>query len=326
MNSQFYRTLKKPPSGTQYFLLTIDVEDWFQVENFKAWIPSDSWSARELRVEKNTHGILDLLDAIQLNKPAPQSTIQNYPDSPKATFFVLGWIAARLPGLVREIHDRGHEVASHGYGHQLCTHMPVRRLKKDLGDSKKQLEDITGAPVDGYRAPSFSISTGILRVIRECGYGYDSSYNSFSLNPRYGAISLNGFKKYGIAWQIDDDFFELPVSNLDFNFSRKSKFKMKNSKLPWGGGGYFRLMPLVVFRKGIRKILAKQNAYLFYLHPWELDPKQPRVTEAAPLYRFRHYANLSATAKKLARMIKAFARCRFISCSEYLRVIQASGI
>ncbi|MBW2591051.1 MAG: polysaccharide deacetylase family protein [Deltaproteobacteria bacterium] len=164
-------------------LLTIDVEDWFQVENFKRHIPFSTWSSYELRVEKNVHRFLDLFDSIKVaNNPATsnqQPAIRNmepghelsaisYEESSKknikATFFILGWIAERLPHLVREIQDRGHEVASHGFNHNLCTEESKRRLKQDLLDSKKLLEDIIGVPVSGYRAPSFSISDNTLKV------------------------------------------------------------------------------------------------------------------------------------------------------------------
>ena len=296
-------------------LLTIDVEDWFQVENFKPWIPFETWDNRELRVERNVHRLLDLMDSVELKNQAAQSsklkaqsnndwdhskiipentinpvnsdnpinkfikavnmqpqslsevdhhrsnidrssrlfsgasqqqtkcnaqltkhnpqltrnkshaeapasdkqqTTYNKPtkNSPKATFFVLGWLADRLPNLVREIQSRGHEIASHGYNHQRPDQLCAAELKTDLSDSKKLLEDIIGSPVAGYRAPSFAINDDILKIIEDCGYRYDSSYNSFGLHGRYGRISLNGAGKCGLAHKISDTFFELPLSNL----------------------------------------------------------------------------------------------------------------
>ena len=326
-------------------LLTIDVEDWFQVENFKQYIPFSSWPYRELRVEENTHRILDLLDSIKLAQSSrlkvqgsklkaqslePSNEQPATGNQPKATFFILGWIAERLPQLVREIHARGHEVASHGYLHNLCNQQSHEELKKDLIDSKKLLEDIIGAPVFGYRAPSFAINNDILKIIEDCGYLYDSSYNSFAMNSRYGHIDISRNGRKGIAIQIADPrpltpdhrFYEFPISNLKFSPReiQNSKFKIQNLMLPWGGGGYFRLMPSPIFITGVKSILKKHGAYMFYLHPWEVDPEQPIVAEASRFFKFRHYINLDKTASKLLSFITAFKKCRFITCHEYLHL------
>jgi len=146
----------------------------------------------------------------------------------KATFFVLAWIAERLPRIVREIQSRGHEIASHGCNHELPELLSADELKQDLTDSKKLLEDITGAEVAGYRAPSFAINDDILKIIEDAGYLYDSSYNSFSLHGRYGKISLNGTSKKGIAHKLSNDFYELPVSNL----SIKNPLSLELSAFP----------------------------------------------------------------------------------------------
>ncbi len=296
-------------------MITVDVEDWFQVENFKSWIPFSTWPERELRVEKNTHCILDLLDSIDLSPIKSLSgeiQSQYHQDGnrhPKATFFVLGWIAERLPKLVREISDRGHEVASHGFNHKLCIEESPQELRDDLTRSRAFLEDITGSKVQGYRAPSFSINRKVLDAVRECGYGYDSSYNSFALNPRYGRIDFNEAKKDGISIEIDKQFYELPISNFQFG----------NRVLPFGGGGYFRLFPLPLFISVVNSILKRYSAYLFYIHPWEVDPDQPRVKEADRFFKFRHYINLDRTHKKLDRMIRHFEGVNFVPCSQYLR-------
>ncbi|MCG8552575.1 MAG: DUF3473 domain-containing protein [Desulfobacterales bacterium] len=279
-------------------LLTIDVEDWFQVENFKSHIDFSTWNSFELRVEKNTHLILDLLDAFSFK--------------PKATFFILGWIAKRLPALVREIRDRGHEVASHGDNHHLCTDLDKNKLAQDLMTSKHKLEDITGQAVYGYRAPSFAVNNQIIEIIRQAGYLYDSSYNSFSAHGRYGIIDLvKAIKKDG-SYQLDNHFFELPVSNL--HLGKKT--------IPLGGGGYFRLYPTSLFKQGIKFVLKRNNAFVFYIHPWEFDPKQPKVHQASRIFKFRHYVNLNKTKDKLQKIITAFSYCDFVTCQHYLEIIK----
>ncbi len=278
-------------------LITVDVEDWFQVENFKPWIPYSTWPERELRVEKNTHKLLDIFDmAVSALKPV------------KATFFTLGWIAERMPHMIREIHARGHEVASHGYYHKRCDRQPAAELKQDLTAAKKILEDILGSPVYGYRAPNFSINNDVLNIIQDCGYQYDSSYNSFGLHGRYGRLTLPGGGSNGSAVKITDDFYEIPVSNL----------KTGTRIIPLGGGGYFRLIPFSLFKQGVKKILQQENAYIFYMHPWEIDPAQPRVRQASAMYKFRHYINLRRTASRLSKFIQAFSRHSFLTCHRYI--------
>lgn len=319
-------------------LLTIDVEDWFQVENFKQYIPFSTWPERELRVERNTHRLLDLFDSIEEGKEQenrkehtekrkqekaegkyPALSIQ-HPVSNKirATFFVLGWIAERLPNLVKEIHSRGHEVASHGYIHDLCYDCSYDILRNDLSESKSLLEDITGTLVCGYRAPSFSINNDIIKIVEDCGYMYDSSYNSFGMHGRYGKLDLNNKKNKGIAIEMDNNFYELPVSNLQFSIP---KFKIQNYIMPWGGGGYFRLIPFFLFRIGVASILRKTNAYMLYLHPWEIDADQPKIREASALFKFRHYVNLKKCEIRLAKIINAFRNINFITCRQYIREV-----
>ena len=279
-------------------LLTIDVEDWFQVENFKSYIDFSTWNSFELRVEKNTHMILDLLDAFSFK--------------PKATFFILGWIAERLPTLVRQIRNRGHEVASHGDNHHLCTALDKNQLAQDLLTSKKRLEDITGHAVYGYRAPSFAINDQVLKMIKQASYLYDSSYNSFSAHGRYGSIDLLKAVKKGGSYQLDNHFFELPISNL----------RLCNKTIPLGGGGYFRLYPTFFFKQGIKNVLKKDNAFIFYTHPWEFDPNQPRVHQASRGFKFRHYINLEKTESKLKQIIKSFSNYEFVTCQRYIDLIK----
>jgi len=171
--------------------------------------------------------------------------------------------------------------------------------------------------VIGYRAPNFSINSDFLKIIEDCGYLYDSSYNSFAMHGRYGKISLNGKSRFGIAYRINSDFYELPISNL--------KLKIKKLELPWGGGGYFRIIPYPIFKQGVKAILKNEEAYLIYLHPWEVDPKQPRVQKASAGYKFRHYINLNRTHSKLYALIKSFSHCNFITCQQYLKQITNSS-
>lgn len=275
-------------------LITIDVEDWFQVENFKGHIDFSEWHLLPSRVCQSTRKLLELFDS------------QHVPI--KATFYILGWIAEKYPELVREISQRGHEVASHGYTHCLCDTMADAAMFHDLEKSKKVLEEITGKEVAGYRAPSFSINDTVLALIQKAGYRYDSSYNSFSYHSRYGSIKTTGLSRQGIVLKIKPGFYELPVSNL----------KICNQIIPWAGGGYFRLLPFWLFKRGVQSILNKQRAYIFYAHPWEFDPQQPRVKNLKKLSSFRHYLNLGETQNRLEQMITHFHYCEFITSMQYL--------
>ncbi len=282
-------------------MLTVDVEDWFQVENFKTYIAHSTWSMRELRVEKNTNRLLDLFDSIKTGEEYKKK-------SPKATFFVLGWIAKRIPGIVKTIRNRGHEIASHGFDHHLCYNQSVKELKEDLLKSKKLIEDISGEEIAGYRAPSFAINKEILNTIKECGYLYDSSYNSFDKHGRYGHIDLSCAEKKGICYKFNDRFYEIPVSNI----------KIAGNIFPWGGGGYFRLIPASLFFMGVKSILKENSAYLFYIHPWEVDPEQPKIYDASASFKLRHYINLKKTEKKLLSFIHQFKKSQFITCKQYI--------
>lgn len=275
-------------------LLTFDIEDWFQVENFKQYIKFSTWNCFESRVEANTAKILDLLDS--------------YPSKPRATFFVLGWVAQKFPDIVKEIAIRGHEVASHGFDHHLCHNLKTSALIDDLKKSKDYLSEIIGTDIYGYRAPSFAINDSILKKIQEAGYLYDSSYNSFSAHGRYGTIELNNAQKKNAVYKFNNSFYEIPVSNIN----------ILNKVFPLGGGGYFRLLPLTIFKLGMRSVLSSDNAFVFYSHPWEFDPEQPRVKQASKSFKFRHYVNLNKTENKLRGLIESFLNCQFITCNQYL--------
>lgn len=284
--------LDRPNDPTKSILMTVDVEDWFQVENLRSAFPIEIWDSCELRIEKNTHTLLNLFD---------QHKVQ-------ATFFVLGWIAERLQNLVQEIQKRGHEIASHGYNHELCSSLVCANLREDLFRSKSVLEDISGQSVLGYRAPSFCVTRDLVDTLGELGFRYDSSYNSFAINKRYGKAdgffhpASNGYMK------AKNGIIELPISNLI----------MGGQTIPWGGGGYFRLYHPTVFASGVSRILKHNSCYNFYCHPWELDPKQPRATTVGLLSRFRHYLNLDKTLARLDRFLERFKDSKFLTCSQYL--------
>ena len=278
--------------STKSILITVDVEDWFQVENLRSAFPIETWDSHELRLEKSTHHLLDLF---------ARHGIQ-------ATFFVLGWIAERLPHLVSEIQKFGHEIASHGYHHELCSGLVCTTLRGDLLRSKILLEDISGRPVVGYRAPSFSVTQDLIGTLGELGFRYDSSYNNFTMNKRYG--QANGFfqqrnEGYLVA---KNGIVELPISNLS----------LYGQTIPWGGGGYFRLYPPSVFASGVAHILKSKGCYNFYCHPWEFDPDQPRTNGIGALSRFRHYLNLDRTLTRLDLFLEKFKHCTFVTCSQYL--------
>jgi polysaccharide deacetylase family protein (PEP-CTERM system associated) len=259
--------------------MSIDVEDWFQVENLQRGISRETWNGRELRVERNLQTVLDLLAE----------------GRSRGTFFILGWIAERVPRTVRMIHEAGHEVASHGYGHELVYRLTRERFIADIERSKKTLEDLIGAPVLGYRAPNFSITEWAIDVLQECGFRYDSSFFPAVTHDRYGKLESVTGRERGIV-EVRPGFYQVILSCLSV-FGRN---------LPWAGGGYFRLLPYGVFRRGIRSILRAQGSYCFYIHPWEFDPDQPRVQGIDAWYSFRHYNNLEKTRGRYVRLLREF--------------------
>jgi polysaccharide deacetylase family protein (PEP-CTERM system associated) len=259
-------------------VMSIDVEDWFQVENLSRVIGRDSWDVRELRVERNVDRMLDLMSAAGV----------------RATCFVLGWIAERCPSLVERIAAEGHEIASHGYGHALLPTLSPEEFRADVVRSKRLLEDLAGAEVHGYRAPAFSITDWAIPVLAEAGFTYDSSCFPIVAHDRYGR--LTGLAADEAVVELRPGFHEVCVSCL----------KLASKGFPWGGGGYFRLIPYPVFRLGIRRILRNGQPYVFYIHPWEIDPGQPRVEGVARGYRFRHYVGLETCERRFASLLGDF--------------------
>jgi polysaccharide deacetylase family protein (PEP-CTERM system associated) len=258
--------------------LTIDVEDYFQVSAFSRYIRRDEWERHECRVERNVGRILDLLA----------------PGSIKATFFTLGWVAERYPQVVRRIVAEGHELASHGYGHERASDLDERAFAEDVTRAKRILEDLSGAPVLGYRAPSFSIGAGNLwafDVLARAGYRYSSSIYPIA-HDHYGMPDSPRF-----AYRVGSGLLEVPVTTV----------RLGQRNLPSSGGGYFRLLPYAASRWLIARVnrLDREPA-IFYFHPWEIDPGQPRVAGIDAKARFRHYVNLPRMEAKLQRLLRDF--------------------
>ncbi|RMF19225.1 MAG: DUF3473 domain-containing protein [Gammaproteobacteria bacterium] len=258
---------------------TVDVEDYFQVAALSETISPDDWETWPCFVERNTGRILDLL---------AEKHIQG-------TFFILGWIAERYPALVRRIQREGHEIASHGYSHQLIYTQSPDVFRDETRRSKQLLEDITGEPVRGYRAASYSItrqSLWALDILAELGFEWDSSVFPV-VHDRYGIPGTPRFP-YRIRTQYGE-LTEFPISTC----------RIGRYQLPIAGGGYFRIFPYWLTRWGLGRVNREGQPFVFYLHPWEVDPDQPRVKVSARS-RFRHYTNLSKTHHRLDRLLSQF--------------------
>lgn len=259
--------------------LSVDVEDYFQVSAFESCIARADWGRWPVRVEANTDRVLALLDRHAV----------------RATFFVLGWVAERFPGLLRRISTAGHEVASHGYGHERLTMLSRVAFRESITRSKKLLEDITGLQVLGYRAPSYTVGPKTLWAypeLRAAGYRYSSS-----VAPIHHDL-------YGMPKAPRFAFFPDPQGPLEIPVTT---VRALNRNWPCGGGGYFRLMPYVVFKQGWRWVNGREHrACVFYFHPWEIDPEQPRVPGVIFKNRVRHYLNLTRTAGRLDRLLEDF--------------------
>jgi polysaccharide deacetylase family protein (PEP-CTERM system associated) len=258
--------------------LTIDVEDYFQVSAFAPYIARHDWDSRECRVERNVDRILQLLDAHHV----------------QATFFTLGWIAKRYPQLVRRIAAQGHEVASHGYGHQRASELNEAEFSDDIGRAKGILEDLSGCEVQGYRAPSFSIGKGNLWAfdcLARAGYRYSSSIYPIR-HDHYGMPDAPRFSHTAV-----DGLMEIPITTL----------RMFNRNLPSSGGGYFRLLPYALSRWMLRKVNKDdRESAVFYFHPWEIDVEQPRIAGIDAKTRFRHYVNIHRMESRLDSLLGDF--------------------
>jgi polysaccharide deacetylase family protein (PEP-CTERM system associated) len=260
--------------------LTVDVEEHFQVSAFDGVVSRDSWAQRPSRVRDNTSRLLDLFDE--------QET--------RATFFVLGWIGERYPELVRQIADRGHEVASHGYSHQLVYNQTESEFREETERSRRILQDASGQAIFGYRAASFSIGRAnlwALDTLVDAGFRYDSSLFPI-VHDRYGIPGAER-RIHELTTPRGQPLIEIPPSTVS----------VLGMKLPVGGGGYLRIFPLVFTRWAFRRLNREGTPAIVYVHPWEVDPDQPRL-QAPPRSRFRHYTGLRTTASKLRELTSTF--------------------
>ena len=277
----------KPVSSGPCCILTVDVEDWFHSENLP--ITQKDWDKQKPRVREATWRLLALLEEYNL----------------KGSFFILGWVARRYPDLVMDILHEGHEIACHGFNHQLVYKMSRKEFREDVKRAKALLEDITSEEVIGYRASNFSITDWAIGILQEEGFIYDSSLCQVSFHDRYGK-----FNHYQVALnddlvEIEPGFWEITIPTLN----------ICGLSLPWGGGGYFRLLPYPIFKTGLQRILKEKQSFVFYIHPREIDPGQPHIADLAWVNRFRHRVGLKHCEAKLRRLLSDF---RFIPVKERL--------
>jgi polysaccharide deacetylase family protein (PEP-CTERM system associated) len=261
---------------------SVDVEDWYQVSDFETVAPVPTWGRFESRIMRNTQRLLDLLAEYGV----------------KGTFFILSWNAERQPQLVQQIASMGHEIASHGYCHRLIYEQTPEAFRNDVSRSKAALEDIVGQPVLGYRAPSFSLTQAswwAVDVLLDCGFRYDSSI--FPVRDQlYGIPSARRFP-FVIQDEGERTLVEFPMTTVHA-FDRN---------WPLGGGGYLRILPYHYMRWGMRRVHAEGHPAIVYIHPWELDPEQPRLQIRGKRGFSTHYINLHRTEAKLRCLLRDFA-------------------
>jgi polysaccharide deacetylase family protein (PEP-CTERM system associated) len=264
-------------------VMTVDVEDYFHVSAFEKNITRSDWSNLELRVERNTYRLLELFEQHKV----------------KSTFFTLGWVAERCPELIKAIVNQGHELASHGYSHQRATSMNIEQFRQDVSLSKQILEDVSGKSIIGYRAPSFSFNdsnTWVYDILIELGFDYSSSTYPIA-HDLYGVPDWPRFMHQRPEKVEGKGIIEIPVPT-----SHKDG---QNTGI--GGGGYFRLYPYWLSKKRIDSYLkAEKQPYSFYFHPWEIDPRQPKVKDAPIKSKLRHYLNLSRMESKVVRLLEDY--------------------
>ncbi len=260
--------------------MTVDVEDYYQVSAFEPIAPREKWHSFQSRVAQNTHRILDLFC---------EKDIQ-------ATFFILGCVAKDHVSLIQRIATEGHEIASHGMYHERVTEMTPESFEIDVLESKALLEDLSGQTVLGYRAPSYSISEKNLwahEVLQKTGYVYSSSVYPVK-HDLYGIPDAPRFSYYP---ENASELLEIPITT----------FPIAGKNLPIGGGGYFRLFPYKIYRKLLKSFnKTEEKSALFYFHPWEVDPEQPRPAGLSAKSRFRHYLNLDKTYERLNKLLDDF--------------------
>jgi polysaccharide deacetylase family protein (PEP-CTERM system associated) len=278
-------------SGEIVNAMSVDVEDYFHVSAFDRVVSRAAWDGFESRVIPNTHRVLDIFERAGV----------------RSTFFVLGWVAERFPALVREIAAAGHEIASHGYHHQLLYTLTPAQFREDVRASKAVLEHESSAPVLGFRAPSYSViqsSLWALDILIEEGYAYDASIFPI-YHDRYGIP--NAERHAHVRAGKSGTLVEMPASTT----------RLGHVNLPVAGGGYFRLLPYAWTRWGIGRVnRLERRPVVFYIHPWELDPGQPRFAVGAAS-RFRHYTGLDRTSERLQQLLGEF---RFTTVADVLNL------
>lgn len=267
-------------AGAVPYAFSIDVEEHFQVAALACRVSKSEWDGHPSRVERNSLRCLELLDAA----------------SAKATFFILGWVARRHPGVVREIAARGHEIGSHGMEHDRLEQLGPERFAADVVESRRLLQELSGAAVAGYRAPSFSLQPSMrwaYAALVDAGYRYSSSVYPVR-HDHYGAPNA---PRSAYRPLVDSDFVEFPLTTA----------RVARHNLPASGGGYFRFLPYAVSRALLRRAgKANGDPGIFYMHPWEIDPQQPRIRGLPFLSRFRHYINLRRTEPRLRALLGDF--------------------
>ena len=270
---------KQRVRGPAQNAMTVDVEDYFQVQAFANYIKRESWDKLPSRVERNTKRILEQFKRMNIH----------------ATFFVLGWVAERYPSIISQIVEEGHEIASHGYGHELVSDLTPEQFRVDLVRAKKIIEGIAGTEVKGYRAPTFSIgpkNSWAFQVLQDTGHIYSSSVYPVR-HDLYGDPNAPRFAHRPAGGSL----LEIPMTTL----------RLGGRNLPISGGGYFRLLPYFIYRASLKRFSMTENKPgVFYFHPWEIDADQPRVSEASRRAKFRHYVNIAAVPERLDCLLRDF--------------------
>lgn len=277
-------------SGETINAMTVDVEDWFQVSVLRNKIRFEDWHRQECRIQRNIDRILTLFSEHKV----------------KGTFFVLGWIAEHFPQVVKDIKAEGHEIGCHSYAHKVIFEHSREDFVEDLHRSTALIEDLTGNPIEFYRAPSWSItrdSLWALEVLVERGFKYDSSLFPVR-HDLYGIEDVPRFPFY-MEFVNGGKITEFPPSTL----------RIAGNNVPFAGGGYLRLFPYTFVKQGIRSLNRKGHPVVFYFHPWEIDPGQPRV-DIKGLSKIRHYTNLEETENRLRDLVKSF---KFSTLSDVMR-------
>ncbi len=273
-------------------ILTVDVEEWFHPEALQNQFPPDVWAEQPQRVMPLIDQLLDLFAAYRV----------------RATFFVLGWVARQNPQIVKKIVAAGHEIASHSLNHQMITKMTPEEFKEDLGTSIKILQDISGIAIKGFRAPTFSIVRSnfwAFEVLAELGLQYDSSIYPI-WHDRYGIPNAPRIPHF-IETKTGNTIVEFPMPTI----------KLGNKNIPFGGGGYLRLLPLWFTKFGIRKFNKEGFPAIIYMHPWEFDPHQPRV-KLSKIQNYRHYGKIKKNIFKLENLLQSF---EWMAMEDYLKMI-----